>query len=110
MKDCFINSGLWVSLESFITFLKTIFKENFKGHFKQINAVVETKFNRCFPGFNTGYISFFVYIKNLPHELKSSEKLFADDTSFSTIVKNKNESTKIHNNNLLLISKWVYNW
>ena len=53
---------------------------------------------------------FFVYINDLPNELKSREKLFADDTSFSTIVKNKNESSKIHNNDLLLISKWVYNW
>ena len=26
MKVCFINSGLWVSQESFITFLKTIFQ------------------------------------------------------------------------------------
>ena len=53
---------------------------------------------------------FFVCINDLPNELKSREKLFADDTSFSTIVKNKNESSKIDNNDLLLISKWVYNW
>ena len=37
-------------------------------------------------------------------------KLFADDTSLITIVKDKNESANTLNNDLMLISKWVYNW
>ena len=37
-------------------------------------------------------------------------KLFADDTSLFTVVKDKNESANIINNNLLQISKWAYNW
>ena len=37
-------------------------------------------------------------------------KLFADDTSPFTIVKDKNESAKTLNNDLLLISKWADNW
>ena len=36
--------------------------------------------------------------------------MFADDTSLLTIVKDKNESTNIFNNNQLLIIKWIYNW
>ena len=36
--------------------------------------------------------------------------MFADDTSLLTIVKDKNESANIFNNNQLLIIKWIYNW
>ena len=57
-----------------------------------------------------GPLLFLVYINNLPNELKSSVKLFADDTSLLTIVKDKNKSAKTLNNDLLLISKCAYNW
>ena len=57
-----------------------------------------------------GPLFFLVYINYLPNELKFSAKLFADDTSLFTIVKDKNESANILNNDLLLISKWVYSW
>ena len=57
-----------------------------------------------------GPLLFLVYINNLPNELKSSVKLFADDTSLFTIVKDKTESANTLNNDLLLISEWVYNW
>ena len=46
----------------------------------------------------------------MPNELKSNLKLFADDTSLFTIVKDKNESANTLNNDLMLISKWAYNW
>ena len=52
-----------------------------------------------------GPLLFLVYINDLPNELKSSVKLFADDTSLFTIVKDMNESTNTLNNDLLLISK-----
>ena len=39
-----------------------------------------------------GPLLFLVYINNLPNELKSSVKLFVDDTSLFTIVKDENES------------------
>ena len=42
--------------------------------------------------------------------MKSNAKLFADDTSLFTIVKDKNESADVLNNDLLLISKWTYDW
>ena len=57
-----------------------------------------------------GPLLFLVYINDLPNELKSSVKLFADDTSLFTIVKDKNESANTLNNDLLLISKWTYKW
>ena len=56
-----------------------------------------------------GSLLFLIYINDLPNELKSNAKLFAGDTSLFTLVKDKNENTSIHNNDLLLISKWAYN-
>ena len=53
---------------------------------------------------------FLIYINDLPNELKSNVKLFADDTSFFTVVKNKNNSANILNNDLQSISIWAYNW
>ena len=57
-----------------------------------------------------GPLLFLVYINDLPDELKSNVKLFADDTSLFSIVKDLNESVSILNNDLLLISKWAYSW
>ena len=57
-----------------------------------------------------GPLLFLVYINDLPNELKSNAKLFADDTSLFTVVKDKNESGNILNNNLLSISRWAYKW
>ena len=57
-----------------------------------------------------GPLFFLVYIKDLPNDLNSKVKLFADDTSLFTIVKDKNESSNIINNDLLEISKCAYNW
>ena len=53
---------------------------------------------------------FLIYINDLPNELKSNAKLFADDKSLYTIVKDKNESANILNNDLQLITKWGYQW
>ena len=55
-----------------------------------------------------GPLLFLIYINDLPNELKSNVKLFADDASLFTIVKDINAS--ILNNDLLLISKWAFNW
>ena len=57
-----------------------------------------------------GPLLFLIYINDLPNGLKSNAKLFADETSLFTSVKDKNESTSILNNHLLLISIWAYNW
>ena len=56
-----------------------------------------------------GPLLFLIYINDLPNELKSNLKLFADDTRFFTMVKDKNESKSILNNDLLSITKWDHN-
>ena len=57
-----------------------------------------------------GPLLILIYINDLPNEWKSNVKLFADDMSLFTSVKDKNESTNVLNNDLLLISKWAFNW
>ena len=61
-------------------------------------------------GSTLGPLLFLVYINDLPDGLKSNAKLFADDTSLFTIVKGKNESAIILNDDLQLISSWAYKW
>ena len=46
----------------------------------------------------------------IPSELKSNIKHYADHTSHFTVIRDKNKSANILNNDLLLISKWAYNW
>ena len=57
-----------------------------------------------------GPLLLLVYINDLPNGLKSNAKLFADDTSLFTIVKDKQESADVLNKDLSLISKWAFNW
>ena len=57
-----------------------------------------------------GLLLFPVYINDLPNILKSNAKLFADETSLFAIIKDKNESADVLKNDLLLISKWAYDW
>ena len=42
--------------------------------------------------------------------LKSNAKLFADDISLFTIIKDENESANVLYNDLSLISEWAFNW
>ena len=57
-----------------------------------------------------GPLLFLIYINDLPNGLKVNAKFFADDTSLFAIVKDKQESADILNNDLLTISKWAFNW
>ena len=45
----------------------------------------------------------------MPDGLKSNVKLFSDDTSLFSVVKNKEESASDLTNDLDMISKWAYN-
>ena len=52
-------------------------------------------------GLILGPLLFLIYINDLLNELKSNTKLFVDDKYLFTIVKDKNESFKVLNNDLL---------
>ena len=57
-----------------------------------------------------GPFLFLIYINDLPNELKCNVKLFGNGTSLFTVVKDKNESANVLNNDLQSISTWAYNW
>ena len=57
-----------------------------------------------------GPLLFLIYVNNMANGLKSNVKLFADDTSIFSIVKNKNDSAKDLTHDLSLISKWASKW
>ena len=57
-----------------------------------------------------GPILFLIYINDLPNNLESLAKLFADDTSLFSTVYNPYKSAKLLNDDLLKISDWAYKW
>ena len=71
---------------------------------------METNFGRCSPRVNIGSTFFLIFINDLPNKLKSNAKLFADDTSLFTIVKDENKNANVLNKDLSLISEWAFNW
>ena len=57
-----------------------------------------------------GPLLFFIYINDIPENLKSSVKLFADYTSLFSTVYNATESANLLNEDLKKISEWAFNW
>ena len=57
-----------------------------------------------------GPLFFLIYINDLSENLKSTVKLFADDTSLFHVVKDSNTSAEILNHDLTRISEWAYRW
>ena len=57
-----------------------------------------------------GPILFLVYINDLPNGIESTCKIFADDTSLFSKVKDETSSDTQLNNDLNKISKWAFQW
>ena len=55
-------------------------------------------------------ILFLIYINDLPEGLITNVKLFADDTSLFSVVRDIAASTEELNNDLTNISKWATQW
>ena len=61
----------------------------------------------CKQGFVLGPVLFLIYINDLPNGIKSIYKIFADDLSLLSKVEGK--SCSALNNDLKIISNWVFN-
>ena len=57
-----------------------------------------------------GPLLFFIYINDLSDDLSTNAKLFADDTSIFSVVRNINTSATHLNNDLRKISNWAFQW
>ena len=57
-----------------------------------------------------GPLLFLIYINNLPDNLNSLVKLFADHTSLFSLVHDPTLSAKILNDDLSGISEWAHRW
>ena len=57
-----------------------------------------------------GPLLFLVYINNLPEGLTSNVKLFADDTSIFSVVRDSSSLSLFRNEDLSKILQWWYKW
>ena len=57
-----------------------------------------------------GPLLFLIYINDLPENLVSNPKLFADDTSLFSVIRNKHLSAQNLNEDLNKINHWVFQW
>ena len=64
----------------------------------------------CASGFNSWSIVFLIYINDLSDNLESNVKLFADDTSMFSVVRDPINTSQKLNNDLHKVSLWAYKW
>ena len=57
-----------------------------------------------------GPLLFLIYINDLPNGLNSNAKLFADDTSLFSVVRNITDSANLLNSDLSKIKEWALQW
>ena len=57
-----------------------------------------------------GPLLFLVYINDLPEGLNSTVKLFVEDTSIFSVVRDSRSSSRSLNEDLSKIIQWVYKW
>ena len=74
-------------------------------HFKWPNISAEVRQESIL-----GPLLFLIYINDLSDNLSSNPKLFADDTSFFSVVRDINQSGINLNDDLKKISNWAFQW
>ena len=65
---------------------------------------------RCPQGSVLGPLLFLIFINDLPDDIHSNMKLFADDSSLFTRVSSVDESNTQLKNDLKKIESWAYQW
>ena len=104
LKSMGISGELYILLENYLSGrLQRVVSNGQTSSWRPVLAGVPQ-------GSILGPLYFLIYINDLPNELKSNVKPFADDTPLFTIFKDNNESGNEINNELLQIPKWAYNW
>ena len=53
---------------------------------------------------------FLIYLNDLSDDLRCTPKLFANDTSLFSTVRNINEATRYLNKDLIEITEWGFQW
>ena len=53
---------------------------------------------------------FLIFINDIPEGIRSNIKIFADDTSIFSVLKNNDRDTAILSEDLNLISNWAFRW
>ena len=61
-------------------------------------------------GFIFGYLLFLIYINDLPNDLSSNCKCFANDTSFFSVVNNIDTGATTLSQDLNAITNWTFQW
>ena len=57
-----------------------------------------------------GPLLFLIYINDLSYDLSTNAKLFADDTSLFSVIRDINTSATHLNNELRKMSNWAFQW
>ena len=111
MKDCNTNLNLLVYQETLyiyfaVSLMVDIKREVLIGQLPDWSPVLAG----VPQGSTLGPLLFLIYISDLPDNLNSLIKLFADDTFLFSTVYDPNHSAKVLNDDLNKICEWGYKW
>ena len=106
-KYCYTNLNLLVYQKAFLGFLND-------RHQRVVLSGQLSDWEPILAGFPQcsilGPLPFPIFINDLPNNLNSLIKLFADDISLFSTAYDPNHSAKVLNDDLNKISEWAYKW
>ena len=104
LKSYCISGPLLILIKSFLTnrFQRVVLNGQ-TSNWKDILAGVPQ-------GSILGPLLFLIFINDIPEGIQSNIKIFADDTSIFSVMKDRISASVTINEDLYLISKWAYSW